>query len=114
MRFFERWVDRVDPGLCAFFVGRAPLPAHPSDAHEVLAKQTASVDGAAPSWVPTLLEKSIPLVTLAVTKPVHRLQSLLAWACIVSAWGAEFGDFEGTATEGHGREVGVKKQVDVS
>lgn len=49
---------------------------------EALAEIAGAVgqEAGAPSWAKGVLEKSLPLLTVAATKPVQRHQSLLAWA----------------------------------
>lgn len=46
--------------------------------------EDVAAQGSAPKWTTSLFDKAIPFMTLAVTKPVHRLQSLLAWAASAS------------------------------
>ncbi|CAE7449803.1 kdelr2 [Symbiodinium natans] len=49
-----------------------------------MAQVTQQSEGISRSWAGSFVDKALPLLTLAATKPAQRLQSLLAWASIGS------------------------------
>eukprot|EP00931_Biecheleriopsis_adriatica_P116933 TRINITY_DN9250_c0_g1_i1.p1 TRINITY_DN9250_c0_g1~~TRINITY_DN9250_c0_g1_i1.p1 ORF type:complete len:2761 (+),score=816.01 TRINITY_DN9250_c0_g1_i1:930-8285(+) len=47
---------------------------------QALAAVAKQSEGTSRTWAGSFFDKALPLLTVAATKPVHRLQSLLAWA----------------------------------
>lgn len=64
---------------------KAPDRARVAALEPLVLLAKAACQAEAPSWAGTLLDRAVPLVTLAATKPVHRYQSMLAWAACGAA-----------------------------